>query len=86
LHRLPPQQSRLRAFYGIASGMARPSQNHAKVPADTPFLIERLGPFDARRQACVLPAKSCTLHRYRNQAETVLSPFQKQISLGESVR
>jgi hypothetical protein len=34
LHRLPPQQSGLQAFYGIASGMARPSQNHAKV-ADT---------------------------------------------------
>src|ERR1700719_5284892 len=26
--------------------------------------------FHLRRQACVLPAKSCTLHRYRDQAET----------------
>jgi hypothetical protein len=48
LHRLPPQQSRLEAFYEIAFGMARPSQNHAKVPADTGFLIQCLGRSDAR--------------------------------------
>jgi hypothetical protein len=36
----------------------------------------------ARRQACVLPAKSCTLHRYRDQAETVLSPFRNKFFLG----
>jgi hypothetical protein len=30
-----------------------------------------------RRQACVSPAKSCTLHRYRDQAETASSLFAK---------
>ena len=32
-----PQQSGLQAFYGIASGMARPSQNHAKVADASSF-------------------------------------------------
>jgi hypothetical protein len=30
-----------------------------------------------RRQACALPAKSCTLHRYRDQAETASSLFRR---------
>ena len=57
--------------------MARPSQNHAKVPAATSSLIQCRRPPHARRQACVLPAKSCTLHRYRDQAETASSLLRR---------
>ena len=35
-----------------------------------------------RRQACVLPAKSCTLHRYRDQAETASSLLPNKSLLG----
>jgi len=38
--------------------------------------------FSLRRQACVLPAKSCTLHRYRDQAETASSLLQNKSFLG----
>jgi hypothetical protein len=38
--------------------------------------------FHLRRQACVLPAKSCTLHRYRDQAETASSLLRNKSLLG----
>jgi hypothetical protein len=50
-------------------------QDHHKI-------MPKCRPRPTRRQACVLPAKSCTLHRYRDQAETASSLLRNKSFLG----